>query len=158
MGGGALLDAGGYTIKYASMLLGDSTNVIYSRMNYVEGFEVDIAGSAALINKDGVTAQVGFGMDNDYRCDLNVWGSKGSLFSGRVLTAPAGYIPEITISKNSNLEVRKLSEDDTFQKSILHFNKCVNDKSLCIDNYNTIVKQAGLVDSFLKKATRTPND
>ena len=45
-----------------------------------------------------------FGMDNDYKCELEVWGSKGSLKTGRVLTAPAGFSPSITIKKNTDIE------------------------------------------------------
>ena len=48
LGGGALLDCGGYTIKLATMFLGDTAEVKTSQLNYKEGFEVDIYGSATL--------------------------------------------------------------------------------------------------------------
>ena len=50
---------------------------MYSQLNGVDGFEVDVYGSAALVNDAGVTAQVAFGMDNGYKCELEVWGNKG---------------------------------------------------------------------------------
>ena len=146
LGGGALLDCGGYTIKLACKLLGDSARVEYSHLNYIDDFEVDIYGSAALVNDDGVTAQVSFGMENSYKCDLEVWGSCASLLTGRILTAPSGFIPTAVIKSNDGEEVITLSCDDTFKKSIKHFCSCIADENIRRKNYQDIVKQAELVD------------
>lgn len=148
LGGGALIDAGGYTIKYATMLLGETAEIRYAQMNYKKGFNVDMYGSAALTNDDGVTAQIAFGMDNNYKCELEVWGSKGILTTGRILTAPVDFVPDVKIQKGNVEEIRKLPSDDAFYKSIRHFLKCVNDKNIREDNYRLIVKQANLVDQF----------
>ncbi len=148
LGGGALIDAGGYTIKYATKLLGDSAEIKYARLNYIDEFKVDIYGSAALVNKDGVTAQIAFGMDNDYKCELEVWGSKGTLKTGRVLTAPLGFTPSITIKKNTDVEERLLPSDDAFKKSIEHFMECIKNKNVRVDNYRGILRQAQLVEQF----------
>ncbi len=152
LGGGALIDAGGYTIKYATMLLGETAKLRYAQMNYLDEFEVDIYGSAALVNDDGVTAQIAFGMDNNYKCELEAWGSKGCLTTGRVLTAPVGFIPTVTIRKGNDDEVRNLSEDDAFGKSIRRFIDCINDSSKRESNCRQIVKQAQLIDEFYELA------
>jgi dTDP-3,4-didehydro-2,6-dideoxy-alpha-D-glucose 3-reductase len=149
LGGGAILDAGGYTIKYASMLLGKSAKLLYSNSQYIDEFEVDIAGSAAMVNLKGTVAQIAFGMDHSYKCDLEVWGSKGSLHTGRVLTAPAGFEPEIKIQIGNNTELRKLPEDDAFQKSILHFKNCIENDASRENNYSDIKQQATLVQQFI---------
>ena len=154
LGGGALIDAGGYTIKYATRLLGETTEILCSKLNYIEEFNVDVFGSATLVNKEGVTAQVAFGMDNDYKCELEVWGSKGTLKTGRVLTAPAGFIPTLTIKKNTEFEDRLLPADDAFKKSIEHFLKCIADVEEREENYTKILKQAFLVDRFSEMAER----
>ena len=148
LGGGSLIDAGGYTIKYASKLLGPTAKIKYAQLNYLDEFEVDIYGSAALVNENGVTAQIAFGMDNDYKCELEIWGSKGTLKTGRVLTAPVGFTPTMTIKKNTDVEERSLPADDAFKKSIEHFMKCITDKKIREDNYNAILKQAQLVEQF----------
>lgn len=152
LGGGALLDAGGYTLKYASMLLGDTAKIVYAKSNYIDEFDVEIAGSAALVNDDGITVQIAFGMDNDYKCDLDVWGSKGTLFSNRVLTAPEGFVPQVNIKKDNIIENRKLPADDAFKKSIMRFQHCLYDNSERLNNYVIIEKQAKLVNEFLNKA------
>ena len=154
LGGGALIDAGGYTIKYATRLLGESAEIKYAQLNYIDEFEVDIYGSAALVNKDGVTAQIAFGMDNDYKCELEIWGSKGTLKTGRVLTAPAGFAPSMTIKKNTEIEECELPADDAFRKSIEHFIRCINDSEVRKKNYESILRQAQLVEQFSDMATK----
>jgi len=148
LGGGALLDCGGYTFKYASLLLGPTAKMKYAQSNNIEGFGVDMYGSAALVNDEGVTAQVAFGMDHNYKCELEVWGSKGTLYTNRILTAPTGFVPEVIIRKGNEEEKRYLLADDAFKKSILHFCKCIEDADTRKANYETLLRQARLVEQF----------
>lgn len=152
LGGGALIDACGYTIKYATRLLGPSVKVRYAQMNDLSGYEVDMYGSGALSNDDGAVAQIAYGMDNNYKCELEAWGSKGCLTTGRVLTAPTGFAPKVTIRKGNDDEVRELPADDAFKKSIEYFVKCIKDDAVREKEYNDIMKQAELVDDFRKLA------
>lgn len=149
LGGGALLDAGGYTVKLATLLLGNKVRVTASNLNYLPGFNVDMYGSATLVNEEGTTVQVAFGMDNSYKCDLEVWGSKASLFTGRILTAPPGYEPELVVKHNNESKTIKLPSDDAFRKSIIHFNECVEKPELREKNYADILLQAKLIDEFI---------
>ena len=158
LGGGALLDCGGYTVKYASMLLGKTARIVYANSNYINDFDVDIYGSAALVNESGTTVQIAFGMDNCYKCDLEVWGSKGCLSSRRVLTAPEGFVPEVLIQIGNETETRKLPADDAFKKSIQRFQKCVENETVRKENYNEILMQAELNDDFLEKTKDTTNE
>ena len=148
LGGGALIDAGGYTIRYATRLLGPTARLKCAQSNYLNELEVDMYGSATLVNKDGLTAQVAFGMDNNYKCELEAWGSKGCLKTERVLTAPAGFAPTAIIRKGNEDTVIELPADDAFLKSIMFFEKCVNDKNIRNERYAIITKQAELIDEF----------
>lgn len=152
LGGGALLDCGGYTLKYASMLLGPTAHLKYAQSNKIEGFSVDMYGSATLVNDAGATAQVAFGMDHNYKCELEVWGSKGTLFTNRILTAPAGFVPEVIIRKGNEEEKRYLPADDAFKKSILHFCHCIENDEIRKSNYQTLLRQAKLIEEFKKMA------
>ena len=152
LGGGALIDAGGYTLKYAAMLLGKDATVRYAQMNYLDEFEVDMYGSGALTNQEGATVQIAYGMDNNYKCELEVWGSKGCLYTGRVLTAPVGFVPEMVIRKGNEEEIRKLPADDAFGKSLHRFMGCIQNSQTRKENYEEIVKQAELVEQFREKA------
>lgn len=154
LGGGALLDCGGYTLKYAAALLGESAKVEYAKLNYSDEFEVDLYGSAVLSNNNGQIVQVAFGMDNAYKCDLEVWGSKGRLITGRVLTAPAGFVPACTLVTGNEKETLQLSSDDTFSKSLQYFLECIESEATRTGAYETVQKQAELVAGFIKRVRR----
>jgi len=151
LGGGALLDCGGYTLKYAAMLLGDSVKILCAQSNFINEFDVDISGSATLINDQNITAQVAFGMDNSYKCDLEVWGSVGCLSAGRIFTAPEGFIPKIKIVRGNIEEIIDLSHDDTFKKSISHFHRCIIDKDIREMTIKDMAKQSELIETFYKR-------
>ena len=148
LGGGALLDCGGYTLKLASMLLGPTARVSDASLGYGRGLEVDLSGSATLRNEEGQVAQVSFGMDNDYRCDVDAWGSTGTLRSGRILTAPAGFAPTFELRRNGEVETVALEPDDSFAKSIRHFADCVRDPQAAERQREEILRQAHLLDQF----------
>ena len=148
LGGGALYDAGGYTIKYASLLLGNSAKLISAQSILEKEWDVDIFGAATMVNGDGIIAQISFGMDNDYKCLLEAWGSNGCLISGRVLTAPDGFEPSAIIRRNNSDNVIKLPSDEAFVKSIQLFAKCVCNDKQRLENYETILKQASFIDQF----------
>lgn len=152
LGGGALIDAGGYTIKLASYLLGETTTIDSAISNFVDDFDVDFYGQGVLKNKDNQVAQVSFGIDNDYKCNLEVWGSKGTLYTNRIFTAPTDYKPIISIIKNGVKEDIMLSCDDSFYNSICYFEKCIGDKDLREKNYKALLYQAKLFESFKDKA------
>jgi predicted dehydrogenase len=157
LGGGALLDCGGYTLRYASELLGDTARLVCAQSNNIDNYSVDMYGSATLVNDNGLTAQVSFGMDNDYKCELEIWGSHGTIYSGRILTAPEGFVPEMQIKKNGIVESRKLSADDAFLKSIKRFNECVNQSAIREANYDIIFRQSRMVDEFINLSNYSLN-
>lgn len=151
LGGGALLDCGGYTLKYARMLLGNSIKIDTAMSNYTDEFDVDLYGSATLSNNENQIIQISFGMDNDYKCMLEIWGSKGRLVTNRILTAPVGFSPSCTIYTQQGLEERKIPMDDTFKKSLLHFAKCIQEETTRSQTYLEIQEQAELVEEFRKR-------
>ena len=150
LGGGALLDAGGYCLKYASWLLGDSAKLVCANAYYEPEFEVDIFGSATMVNDEGTVVQMSFGMDCDYKCELEAWGSTGTLSTGRILTAPDGLEPDMTIKRNQEFEIKKLPADNAFEKSIRHFYCCLVSDTEREANYKVIERQSSFVTGFKK--------
>ncbi len=152
LGGGALLDAGGYTMKLATILLGGEVKITAANAGYLDEYDVDIYGSATAVNEKGHVAQLAFGMDNDYRCDLEVWGSMGTLSTGRILTAPKDFVPTFTLKNNQDLQTGNLPADDAVLKSIQHFGQCIYNKEMRQKNYKILIQQEKLVDEFMKIA------
>lgn len=151
LGGGSLFDAGGYTIKLSYHLLGPNISINAANLVYNDVYNVDIFGAGHISNEDGVVSQVSFGMDNEYKCDLEIWGSKGIIQTNRVYTAPADFKPTIYLNKNGNTESFLLDEDNHFVKSIQYFIECIFDKEVRYKNYIEIMDQAALVEEFISK-------
>lgn len=154
MGGGALMDAGGYTIKYASMLLSSNVHVAAAQSGYTKDFEVDMYGSGMLIDDKNHVVCVAYGMDNNYKCELEIWGSEGTLIATRVLTAPDGFTPTAVIKKGNTEYIQTFQADDAFLKSIFYFEQCIKNENKRNENYASILKQAELVGEFQKLAEK----
>ncbi len=152
LGGGALLDCGGYPLKLASILLGPKACVTTASLCRGRDLDVDLFGCATVQDGSGLCAQISFGMDNDYRCSVNVWGSEATLKSGRILTAPAGFEPTMTVEQNGKKKQIKLSADDSFRKSIEYFAKCITDEKTRMASRTNILKQAQMVEDVRKIA------
>lgn len=148
LGGGTMLDNGGYTVKLANILLGDSIRLGSSHLDYDAETGVDIFGNAEFVNDEGVVMQAAFGMDCQYQCSLEVWGSLGRLTTGRIYTAPAGLkVSALIESSNGSREV-ELPADDHFAKSIEHFLDAVYDEKIRKKLADECVKQAALVEAI----------
>lgn len=151
LGGGALLDAGGYTLKLASLFLGDTVKVDSSKLMNINGYEVDMYGNAVLSNDAGISCQVAFGMDCYYQCSLEIWGSQGRLYTNRIFTAPPEYEPILIVEKSNNTSEIKLKPDLHFKHSIEMFCQEISDKQKREQMYKEILLQAKLVDAIKRK-------
>lgn len=146
LGGGALLDCGGYPVRLALELLGDTAKVVQSKLIQPEGFEVDLYGSAVMENDAGEVAQISFGMDNAYQCQLEVWGSKATLIAPRIFTAGDGVKPTLILRTSSEENKIELEADDQFLHSIEHFVSKLNEK-----NNFMLKRQGALVEKINEK-------
>lgn len=153
LGGGALFDCGGYPIRLASFLLGDSARVLTAHLGYVDGIDVDIFGSATLENDAGVVVQMAFGMDNSYKCELEIWGSEGCLMATRIFTAPADYSLEVILTRDNGVERIQIANDDQFLNSINAFYAGISDRDVAKQSYEDILQQGRLVAEIQKRGS-----
>lgn len=121
MGGGALLDCGGYPVRLALELLRTNARIVQAKLVQPEGYEVDLFGSVVMENDEGQCAQLSFGMDNAYQCQLEIWGSDATLIASRIFTAGADDPPNCTIRDSKDSRTFKLDADDQFLHSIEAF-------------------------------------
>jgi len=152
LGGGALLDCGGYPVRLVLELLGESVRVTQAKLVQPAEYEVDLYGSAVLENDGGLCAQISFGMDNAYQCQLEVWGSRATLIASRIFTAGADFQPELILRFSTGEERLTLSEDDQFLHSIEDFFAAVSDNRLSYKRYDQIRRQAELMTGIGRKA------
>lgn len=152
LGGGALLDCGGYPVRLALELLGSGAEVVQASLIQPLGYEVDLYGSAVLQNENDVNAQIAFGMDNAYKCELEIWGSRATLTASRIFTAGSDYAPELIIKTSSDEKNIQLEADDQFLHSIERFAEKI-ENSTVTDN-ELILRQAQLVAQIREKGQK----
>ena len=148
LGGGALLDAGGYTIKAATSLLGPDLTVVSSSNITTKGHEVDMVGTTTLMRKDGICAQLAYGMDNSYRCELEIWGSKGYIMAPRIFTAPDRFEAPVII-KDAQNTIEKKAIDDQFEKMVMKFEECINST----EERGVIMKEISVQSHLIQKVS-----
>lgn len=151
LGGGARLDAAGYLLKLADSFM-DEPSVVVSQMNYLPDYHVDMFGSMMLIDKNGLSFLGSYGMDNSYRCELDIWGNKGRLHTDRILTAPPNFTPRYTLTFQEGVEDYTLPEDDHFLNSIERFVQLVEDPSERRDQFIAIARGSRLLEDLLIKS------
>jgi len=157
LGGGALMDAGGYVVKLAKLLLGDTIRVCGAQKQVDLDYEVDVFDSVMFSNDEGLAFQGSFGMDCHYQCELEIWGSKGKLSTDRIFTAPAGYTSTAVIESKEGQELVKLKPDIHFKNSIEEFCKAINDLHIRSEMKKDLLLQSKLVTE-IKEMIEEAND
>lgn len=152
LGGGALLDCGGYPLRLAAELLGKDTEVVQAALSQPDSYEVDLFGNAVVRNGDGVYGQISFGMDNAYQCQLELWGSNSTVIASRIFTAGTGVCPELVIRTSTDQRTVTLPEDDQFLHSIERFAASCRGEGRD-EMFEKIKQQAKLVDEVRRLGT-----
>ena len=148
LGGGALLDCGGYTVKLANLLLGEDAKCQYANLNQDFLSDVDLYGSAVLENLKKQIAQISFGMDNVYKCELEIWGQKGSIKSPRIFTAGPELEVVLEIEEKGEKKQLSIPPADQFYGSILRFENCIGSQEKRKAEYQELLQQARLVEEL----------
>lgn len=151
LGGGALLDAGAYTIKIAQILLGFEIEVQAGSLTYDLQKEVDTMGGLFLTGPNGIFVETAFGFDNFYQCSLEIWGSTGKITADRIFTAGPGIKPKITIEQTGNTEVLEIESDNHFLNLLNNFADTVYSGDFT-SKYLEIQNQAFLLQAAREKS------
>lgn len=145
LAGGALLDAGAYTIKAVTEFLGSNISLKVATAQYSKKYSVDIAGALFFERFDGVTAQTAYGFDHFYQCGIDVWGSKGRLRTNRLFTAPSTYVPFVEIETIESIQRLDLPQDDHFVSLLDAVSSCINNMNY-EEEYRHILLQSELLN------------
>lgn len=148
LGGGSLLDAGGYIVKIVRLLLGNDLDLLGSTLEFDEDLNVDIYGDAMFRNSQGQVAQVSFGFDYYYQCNLELLGTKGKLIIERLFTPPPGFSPVVRIEQQGIKKEIVLPSDNHYLNMIQYFSKTILDKRDFSQHWNSIIAQSCILDAI----------
>lgn len=127
LGGGALLDAGSYTIHAARRFFGCEPTNVYAVSNR-QRHEVDIHGSVLLDFGSCKTATLAFGFDNYYQNTYSIWGTKGKVSLTRAFSISETFAPMIILERQSYREEHTIPPYNQFVGEIEAFCAGLNDK------------------------------
>lgn len=151
LGGGALLDACGYTVKASQLFLGSGLEVKAANLYVDEKKGVDIFGSAYLSSPENLVAEVAFGFDNFYQCNYEIWGSKGKITAERAFTPPPTFEPGIILEKQGFHKKYPASPDNHFVNIIKEFHRAIVEKDY--ENHRqAVLNQARLLEAIRSKS------
>lgn len=153
LGGGALLDAGAYSLKISQIFLGSDIYVDSASLEFPSDKEVDIWGSAYLKQRDGkLTSQIAFGFDHYYQNNIELWGSKGKIYTNRIFTAAPGFEPTVEIETSNGKETIKIESDHHFKNLLKYFHKQIVAECIDDNEYAQNINQSRLIEELKNKA------
>ena len=147
LGGGALLDVGGYTVKATQMFLGSKLKLQGAYLKYSDDGEVDLLGSAIFVNPKKQIAEVAFGFDNFYQCRYEIWGTTGKITVERAFTPPPDFVPRIILEQQNKTQEFLLSPDNHFRNIFCEFVHSLRERHFQ-KHWDAILLQAQLIDQI----------
>ncbi len=154
LGGGALLDAGAYTIKIAQIFLGPNIDVLGASSFICQNNNIDLYGGGFLKEREGSKfANISFGFDNHYQCRIELWGRLGKITSDRIFTAPPDLALTICLEKNKSTKHISIQKCNHFKEMLIYFHQLIESRKNLNLEYEQNINQARLLEDF-KKLTK----
>ena len=125
IGGGVLMDAAGYPLRAAFLLLGDGLRISSATLYRDRALGTATFGSAFLTGTEGIGVSVAFGFDNFYQCNYVLWGSKGKLTAQKAYTPKKDERPTLLVETPGNSGVVTLDAADHFAEAMKEFHRII---------------------------------
>ena len=151
LGGGALLDAGAYTLKALDFFLGGDFEVRAATLTVPDGRRVECSGGAYLSDSRGRIAELAFGFDHFYQCNYEIWGDRAKISVQRAFTAPANFKPDVLVERQEGVERIELEPDDHFFNMFTEFAGMVANPRVGL-SYAECRRQAALIEQLRRAA------
>jgi predicted dehydrogenase len=153
LGGGALLDAGGYVVKAAQLFLCPDLTLGGAFLRYDRQLDVDIYGGAILKNNKDQIAHVSFSFDNYYQCSYEIWGNKGKITADRAFTPPPNFAPTILLEKQYHKQEFAITPDNHFINILKEFHRAIQEKDFH-RHWEDALMQANLLNQIRERHAR----
>ena len=128
LAGGALNDAGAYTICAILDLLGSDSELIFSNLSTEGGSDVDTSGMAVFM-KDNVKAVCKWAMGGSYKNEIIIWCEKGHIVVDRAFSKPENFNTCVKIFDNGKMvEIVNSGRDNHFINMLNDFDARNNHK------------------------------
>lgn len=143
LGGGALLDAGAYTVKATTYLLGNDFQVRMATCGRHDGIDVDLDGHLWLQSPSGLVSKTTYGFHNFYQCGYEIWGERGRIATTRAFTAKADFAARVDLATTDGVDARTFQADH-FALMLDHVSSCISKREF-EPEYNECLVQSRIL-------------
>jgi predicted dehydrogenase len=154
LGGGALYDVGSYPVSALAALFPDPWTLKYSWTLNRDGVPIDTDGSCVIEVADGIEATLEWRINCGYRNEIQVWGTKGSIFTDRIFSKAADYVPYFRIRDVHGTETIEYSESaNHFVRMLEVFRATISDDAAAEKERNAITRRAEMLERIRAKGS-----
>jgi dTDP-3,4-didehydro-2,6-dideoxy-alpha-D-glucose 3-reductase len=150
LAGGALNDAGAYTICAILDLLGPDSELIFSDLNTEDGYNVDTSG-IAVFESSNVKAICKWAMGGSYKNSITIWCENGHIDINRAFSKPENYDTKITVSCDGQIAESIISGKNNHFVSMFQVLVNLVQKNKFNKQYAFLLNQATVVQKIRKK-------
>lgn len=152
LAGGALYDAGAYTVSAARNLTSDDLSLQSACIFSERGFEVDTSGNALFI-ANNTTVSCAWAFGGAYRNDVSVWTPERNIYTSRIFSKPETYDTSIElIDSKGRAELRKIGRENHFVKMFEAFKEAIRNPSASQEN-SQLLNQAKVMHEIRSRAS-----
>lgn len=148
LGGGAVLDAGSYTVHFARHFFNAEPEKVYAVLEN-ENHEVEIRGTVMLDFGHSRTAHLVFGFNNLYQNKYEIWATSGKLSLTRAFALPPNFSSTVTIEKQGGFAEYEMPVCDHFIEELNYFALNYNKSEIREGWLNEIIAQATVLNQVL---------
>jgi dTDP-3,4-didehydro-2,6-dideoxy-alpha-D-glucose 3-reductase len=142
VGGGVLMDAAGYPLRAAHLLLGEGLSVRGASIRRDARTGTSLWGSALLADDNGLGASIAFGFDNFYQCRYELWGATGKLVAERAYTPGPAFSPRLVLETAGDRREILVEPDDHFVGALRAFAQAIGEPGRRAAHYREILVQS----------------
>jgi len=149
LGGGALLDAGAYTLSLITLFAKNNFNLRTSTIISQASYEVDTDGIAIFLIDEEISFVASWGIGRSYKNEVEVWGEEGTACAYRFFSKPETLEADINIIKKDGESILKCPPENHFISMFRRFTKAAYDVDLRAVLRNDLIEQARILENVL---------
>jgi dTDP-3,4-didehydro-2,6-dideoxy-alpha-D-glucose 3-reductase len=153
LGGGAFWDVGSYTVSAVLALFPDQNiQVLYAERLGEESSSVDNNGRVILRFSNHTTVFLEWHVGCGYRNEIDIWAERGSLFTDKIFSKPADYIPVFRLRNLNGMEsVFSVSAKNNFIEMFRRFCRILKNTDMADKEKQDILRRAETLDRIFKE-------
>jgi dTDP-3,4-didehydro-2,6-dideoxy-alpha-D-glucose 3-reductase len=149
LGGGALFDVGCYPVSALHALFEGPFRLLRAAITTRPGSRVDTDGEALIELPNQATARLEWRINTAYRNEIDLWGERGSLFTERIFSKPATFVPTLRLRNRQGVEtVAESQAADHFVLMLQDFAQIIDDRKAAEAERQRIVERAAILDQI----------